>query len=59
MVDSVDNTLLYHEFIHYMGMELEVEKSDLLCNPVFKFEEFATVENRYKELFYKLTDIDN
>ena len=59
MIDSVDNTLLYHEFIHYTGIELEVEKSDLLSKPVFKFEEFASVENRYKELFYKLTNIDN
>ena len=46
--------------IYYFDpVELEVEKSDLLSKPIFKFEEFASVESRYKELFYKLTNIDN
>ena len=56
MIDSVDNTLLYHEFIHYMGHELQVEKDELISKPVFKFEEFKSVENKYKDLFNQLTN---
>lgn len=53
-VNLIDNSLLYYEFIHYMNMELEVEKSKLLTTPKFKFQNFSVVENTYKELFNQL-----
>lgn len=53
-VNCIDNTLLYYEFVHYMNMELEVEKGELSSSPEFKFQQFLEVEHRYKDLFNQL-----
>ena len=54
-IDSVDNTMLYHEFLHYTSEELIDYKSEILSKPDFKFIDFKTVEQEYKDLFYKLS----
>lgn len=58
-IDSVDNSLLYYEFVHYMNEELEVEKESLVSNPDFKFVDFLEVENTYKSLVENLTRMIN
>ncbi len=54
-IASVDDTLLYYEFVHYMEEELQVNKGELISNPIFETVAFSKVEDRYKELFNKLT----
>lgn len=56
-IKSVDDTLLYYEFIHYMDMELQVNKSELVSKPIFETVEFSKVRDKYKELFYQLTEV--
>jgi len=56
-IDSVDNTMLYHEFLHYTSEELINYKSEILSKPDFKFIDFKTVEQEYKDLFYKLSQV--
>ena len=51
---SVDDTMLFYEFKHFAGEELFLNKSELMSNPVFQTVEFSKVEEKYKELFYKL-----
>ncbi len=53
IVYKIDKDLLYHEFKHYMGIELG-EETFLLTNPEFKFEEFSKVRDKYLDLFYEL-----
>lgn len=54
-INLIDNALLYHEFLHYMKEALEIDNTKIYSTPKFKFQDFKTVENRYKELFYLLT----
>lgn len=54
LINIVDNSMLYHEFIHYMGHALQINYTELVNNPDFKFVAFSEVENKYKELFNKL-----
>lgn len=56
-ISSVDNSLLYYEFIHYMDEKLEMEVEPLVSNPNFKFMEFKEVENQYKELLKNLSRV--
>lgn len=53
-INSVDDSLLYHEFRHYMGEELTLNHSELMSQPVFAMVTFKKVEKRFKELFDKL-----
>lgn len=55
-INSIDNTLLYEEFIHYMDEKIQVTADELLSKPDFKFVPFAEVEGRYIELFNKLSN---
>ena len=55
IVYKIDKDLLYHEFKHYMGIELGKETL-LLSNPEFRFEEFSKVRNKYLEMFYELIE---
>lgn len=54
-IDSVDNVMLYHEFLHYTSEELLNYKGEILSTPNFKFVEFKIIEQEYKDLFYSLT----
>lgn len=54
-IDSVDNVMLYHEFLHYTSEELSNYKGEILSTPNFKFFEFKIIEQEYKDLFYNLT----
>lgn len=56
LVCFIDNALLYNEFVHYMNEELKVDKVELLSSPDFKFTDFKEIEDKYKELFYKLIE---
>ena len=56
-IDSVDNTMLYHEYLHYTSEELIDYKSEILSKPGFKFIDFKTVEQEYKDLFHKLSQV--
>lgn len=51
LVDSVDNAMLYQEFLHYTSEELLNYKSEILFKPDFKFIDFKIVEQEYKDLF--------
>ena len=54
MVSSVDDAILYHEFLHYMNEELLIKNRELSSSPDFKFEDFSAVENKYMDLFNSL-----
>lgn len=56
LVSFIDNAMLYNEFIHYMDEALNIDKVELLSSPDFKFTNFKEVEDKFKELFYKLVD---
>lgn len=51
---SVDDTLLFYEFKHFAGEELQLTKEELMSNPVFETLEFSKVEDKFKDLFNKL-----
>ncbi len=51
---EIDDALLYHEFLHYMGEKLFEEVPMLCSTPVFAFEEFAKVEREFLEIFEDL-----
>ncbi|BDD05687.1 hypothetical protein [Aureibacter tunicatorum] len=53
-INSVDNTLLYHEFKHYMNMEMTAVKGELYSSPLFQFEDFGMVKQRFLSLFERL-----
>lgn len=40
-----------------MDMELQVNKSELVSKPIFETVEFSKVRDKYKELFYQLTEV--
>lgn len=54
-VHSIDNALLYSEFIHYMDEKLPMDAEELLSNPDFKFIPFSKIEKKYISLFNKLS----
>ena len=51
LVREIDDTLLYHEFYHYMGVRLGEEKSPLLGGQIFETVPFARAEALYLEKF--------
>ena len=54
-VSMVDDTLLCHEFKHYIGEQLFDEELELHSSPDFEFVPFKEIENKFIELFDKLT----
>lgn len=52
LIKNVDDTLLYHEFFHYMGERLHDPGTPLVSKPVFAVRPFAEVEREYLDLFY-------
>ncbi|MGL4990718.1 MAG: phosphohydrolase [Sarcina sp.] len=54
-IDSVDDTLLYQEFMYFMDKKLNLKNiKELKSAPSFEFEDFKKVENKYKKLFNEL-----
>lgn len=51
----VDDAILYHELLIFMDEKLDFKDTELKSNPNFSFEPFKEVENKFKELFEKLT----
>lgn len=54
IVKEVDDTMLYHEFLHFMNLELPQYKGRLITQPIFECIEFQKVENEFKEIFNKI-----
>lgn len=51
----VDDAILYHELLIFMDEKLDFEDTELKSTPNFSFEPFKEVEDKFKELFEKLT----
>lgn len=51
MVKNVDDTLLFYEFRHYMGEELQETEPEIAGSPEFRTIPFQEAEDRYLELF--------
>lgn len=54
-IKQVDDTLLYHEFYHYMGEKLFEEPMQIVSEPRFATCNFLEIEQQYKERFNELT----
>ena len=52
LIENVDDTLLYHEFFHYMGEKLHDPGTPLVSKPVFAVRPFAEVEKEYLDIFH-------
>ena len=46
-ISSVDDTLLYYEFDHYMGEQLQKKPPKLYSTPVFEQKPFPEIEEKY------------
>ncbi len=53
IVKNIDDSLLYHEFYHYMGERLQETIPPLATQPVFAWRPFLEVEQEYLQLFQK------
>lgn len=51
LVKDVDDSLLFHEFRHFMGMELNVPHNELVTTPYFGEENRLDVEAEYLKLY--------
>lgn len=47
LIASVDDTLLYYEFLHYMGERLQESPPQIFSKPEFVFVPFREVEEKY------------
>lgn len=54
LVSSVDDTLLYYEFDHYMGETLFHGKPEIKSRPIFETVPFAQSEEVYKKMVWQL-----
>lgn len=54
LVHSIDNSMLYYEFIHYKDLELDIVTQKLKSNPEFKFIDFKIIENEFINMFNEL-----
>lgn len=54
-VDSVDDCMLYHEFIALLGEKLFDLEPEIRSNPSFDFIDFYEVECEYIDIFKELT----
>lgn len=55
VVKEIDNAMLYHEFVHFMGEKLADEEPVLYSEPCFSFTSFWSVEKQYLFFFEQLT----
>lgn len=55
VVKEIDNAMLYHEFVHFMGEKLVEEELQLCSEPCFGFTSFQSVEDQYLFMFELLT----
>lgn len=55
VLKEIDNAMLYHEFVHFMGQKLAEEEPQLASEPCFGFTSFWSVEKQYLFLFDQLT----
>ena len=55
LVLEIDNAILYHEMLSFMGVEIYEDKPTLLSTPVFDFTGFQECENEFLRLFRRLT----
>ena len=46
-ISSVDDTLLYYEFDHYMGEKLQKKPPKLYAAPIFGQKTFSEIEEKY------------
>ena len=51
VMKEIDNTMLYYEFVHFMGERLAPEEPTLVSEPCFSFTSFQSVEDQYLFLF--------
>ena len=54
-VSDVDDTMLYYEFLRYMGEKTAETPPQKASEPVFETEEFKAVERKYIEMYEKIT----
>jgi hypothetical protein len=50
-VFEIDDAMLYHEFLHFMNLEVMNIKPELINKPSFDFKHFKTVENTFIDKF--------
>lgn len=55
VVKEIDNAMLYHEFVHFMGERLVDEEPQLASEPCFGFTSFQSIEDQYLFMFDMLT----
>lgn len=55
VLKEIDNAMLYHEFVHFMGQRLAQEEPQLASEPCFGFTSFWSVEKQYLFLFDQLS----
>lgn len=55
VMKEIDNAMLYHEFVHFMGQRLAEEEPLLASEPCFSFTSFWAVEKQYLYFFDLLT----
>lgn len=53
MMKEIDHTLLYYEFLHYMGVGVGDKGKGLKSEPIFKEAPRQDVEKRYLDIYYK------
>lgn len=54
VMKEIDNTMLYYEFVHFMGERLAPEEPELVSEPCFSFTSFQSVEEQYLYFFEML-----
>ena len=54
LVKSVDDAMLYHEFLHYMDVPLFLDAPEIANTPVYGFQAFQNVEKEYLARFHAL-----
>lgn len=55
MIKEIDDTLLYHEFIHLLGEKVFDFEPEILSEPDFTQRDFIYVKNEFLDLFTQLT----
>lgn len=55
MVFSVDDALLYHEFLTHTGFKVAENAPAIKSQPSFAFVAFSKVEQQFLDAFYELT----
>lgn len=56
IIKEIDHTLLYYEFMHYMGVGTGTPGKGLKSKPIFKEMPRQQVEKKYLEIFVRLRD---